>query len=332
MFDDCPICLDEMANVDLEHPLQCQHHCGYNFCSHCIESLISSSKDDYLEASDGNKHVKVFLNCPQCRSDLSCTIRDTLLLRKVESYYHSKDKGLPLDESQQRLEKALATQRVQTAIKLARKQEATYLGLTVQEESEHDYGEEWGVEADLNGVHDSFHIPNPPQSVDRAEALQIDPTLFSGLDFCLQDDERKMITKQMTSGDPDILAKAAQYLWTVALHRHSNVQNNDNVTGINRRSSSNPKQLMKRSSVFSLISEAEEKKTDDTDLSRLLNADRALNSALQQLQRDLQQRAAFQTRFPLPVRMPKSIEFTSSIDGMVLMDYEWDGKKTTVPV
>ena len=81
---DCPICLDSMAEHDDAHPPQCTNACGYNFCLSCVESLISSSRDDYAEASDGNMHVKVFLMCPNCRSDLSGTIRDTVLLRKAD--------------------------------------------------------------------------------------------------------------------------------------------------------------------------------------------------------------------------------------------------------
>ena len=75
---DCPICMDTMTAADIEHPMQCKsEHCTYNFCMTCIESLITSSKDDYMEASDGNLHVKIFLHCPNCRSDLSLSIRDT---------------------------------------------------------------------------------------------------------------------------------------------------------------------------------------------------------------------------------------------------------------
>ena len=39
-MEDCPICLEEMQEEDLHHPLQCLHHCGYNFCQTCIESLM----------------------------------------------------------------------------------------------------------------------------------------------------------------------------------------------------------------------------------------------------------------------------------------------------
>lgn len=69
--EDCQICLDPMSPADLAHPIRCPTRCGFNFCLSCIESLITSSKDDYGEASDGNMHVKVFLNCPNCRAGTS---------------------------------------------------------------------------------------------------------------------------------------------------------------------------------------------------------------------------------------------------------------------
>lgn len=147
LTEDCPICLDEMKVTDLEHPLQCSIHCGFNMCKNCIESLLTSSKDDYQEASDGNHHVKVFLRCPNCRSDLSHTIRDTLLLRKADEIFHQRmnhshndddlkdnsdgDDSVNRDEwttSQIRLERAMHTAEVQQAIKQARIMEAEYLG------------------------------------------------------------------------------------------------------------------------------------------------------------------------------------------------------------
>lgn len=80
---DCPICLEVMEVADLRHPLQC--HCGYNFCRSCLQSLISSSQDDYEMASDGSRRVKIFLHCPHCRSDLQTSVRDTLLLRRTDA-------------------------------------------------------------------------------------------------------------------------------------------------------------------------------------------------------------------------------------------------------
>ena len=49
-----------------------------------MQSLITSSQDDYEMASDGSRQVKIFLHCPQCRSDLRTSIRDTLLLRRAD--------------------------------------------------------------------------------------------------------------------------------------------------------------------------------------------------------------------------------------------------------
>lgn len=339
--EDCPICLDPMTRADSKHVLQCENHCGYNFCSACIESFISSSKDDFLEASDGNMHVKVYLNCPKCRSDLSTTIRDTLLLRKVGALNEAQreDSDTSLTDSQKRLVEALKTDRVQTALASAKQGEAKYLGIrnstvsdlslrvsTLNEESEEDDDrdddvEEWGVEADLDfGVHSSFHCPAPPKMDDeeRAAALQIDPTLFSGMDFCLDDEERKELTQKMTSGDCDLLAEASQHLWTVALKRGPNGKDDKKV-----RSNSTSRSLKKRSSIYSLISEADQKKEETTALPEAA-IQRNIAMTQHQLQIENLRQAEFQQQFPIPVRMPKSIEL-NNIEGMTLLDYEWDG-------
>mmetsp|Transcript_13350 Transcript_13350/g.32646 ORF Transcript_13350/g.32646 Transcript_13350/m.32646 type:complete len:769 (+) Transcript_13350:90-2396(+) len=280
-LDDCPICLDVMTKVDQDHPLQCEIHCGFNMCRSCIESLIESSKDGYQEASDGSHQLKIWLHCPNCRSDLTGSIRDTLLLRKADEIQHllrkqgSNNSKICIDgihqrnwtSSQIRLYKALDTPEVQTAISYARKFEDQYLGrLHEEEEEEEEDGEEeedrsyvfggsvtenyeegdefterseaseswlggtetgdpsisveeWGVEADLDvGVHASFRMPEPPlppQPVVREEAIKVDPTLFAGLDYFLDDEQRLEITKLMTSGQSTNLSKAAIILYDV---------------------------------------------------------------------------------------------------------------------
>ena len=79
----CPICLNDMAAYDHEHPIKCPNsECSFNFCINCLTSLLSSSKDDYEMASDGNRHVKVHLNCPNCRADISDTIEGTIIDRR----------------------------------------------------------------------------------------------------------------------------------------------------------------------------------------------------------------------------------------------------------
>jgi len=106
---DCPICLEELDPTDDLHPLQCtSDRCHFNFCLSCIESLLTSANDDYVEASDGNRHVKVFLHCPNCRSDLGGTIRKTLLLRKVDYILAlNKNATIPLNLLQRRIIRTL---------------------------------------------------------------------------------------------------------------------------------------------------------------------------------------------------------------------------------
>ena len=135
----CPICLDPMTPMDHEHPLQCpsRPHCHYNFCVSCINSLLSSSKDDFEMASDGNSHVKVYLHCPNCRADLSSSIRDVLLLRKVDTVEgllqqqqqqhqrHETTTSL-LNASQERTRLAMEELHVQEAVQRARAKEKEF--------------------------------------------------------------------------------------------------------------------------------------------------------------------------------------------------------------
>jgi len=343
LVEDCPICLDEMQSSDYVHLLQCERHCGFNMCKHCIDSLLSSSKDGFQEASDGNYHVKVYLHCPNCRSDLSACIRDTLLLRKVDELININIPEIEWTDSQIRLKKALHTNEVQKAIKNARKMEAEYFGCEddFDEENDDDFGgddsllekeyiEQWGVEADIsNGVHTSFYQPRPPDSVIREEAIRVDPTLFAGLDYFLSEDERRQVTELMTRGDPLLLAEAAEILYTVAQKISANSKPASlAVTDRPKRS------LGRRSSVFQLIAEAEvahgkeERKKEKKILeeTQALQNPRSRVAQHQQLERELRLQANFQTRFPIPVRMPKAVQLDLSLPfDMEFVDYTWGG-------
>ncbi|KAL3922538.1 MAG: hypothetical protein SGILL_002149 [Bacillariaceae sp.] len=339
MLDDCPICLETMTQSDYDHLLQCQHHCGFNMCRSCIESLLASSKDDFQEASDGNRHVKVYLHCPNCRSDLSHTIRDTLLLRKADEIIHATTDPSEWSPSQIRLEKVIHTPAVGQAIKQARKLEAEYLGRDDFESSEFilEDIEEWGFEADVKvGVHDSFRMPPPPAALPREEAVRIDPTLFSGLDFALSEDQRLEVTKLMTSGDPSQLADAAEILRTVA-EGLSNPRRQARPKATNDKATQRRKSLARRSSVFQLIAEAEaahvgtisteEKKVGEDCAAAMRHTNPQSRVAQHRnLERELRLQADFQKRFPLPVRMPKGIEvdLTRRLD-MEFVDYSWTG-------
>lgn len=347
VLDDCPICLDGMQQVDYDHLLQCQHHCGFNMCKNCIESLLASSKDDFQEASDGNRHVKVYLHCPNCRSDLSHTIRDTLLLRKADEIINSSTDPSEWNPSQIRLGKVLHSPSVQQAIKQARKMEAEYLGREDFEDSElpfkddEGFVEEWGVEADcIRGVHDSFRAPPPPVPLPREEAVRIDPTLFAGLDFALSEEQRLNVTELMTSGDPDRLAEAANILYTVVQQLSTSKAQRDpppKPLSPKEQARNLRKSLARRSSVFQLIAEAEaahegndseEKKAKDScDAAMPATTPRSRMAQHRSLEQELRLQADFQKRFPLPVRMPKAVEVDMAMPfDMEFVDFTWGGE------
>ena len=186
---ECPLCGDELSDYDLSHPLQCPtQHCSFNFCLSCAENFIESTKGEN-EASDGNT-FRVFLHCPNCRSNLGPSIRDTVLMRKVDKYKgvgsHAKDGDLK--EREVRFRYALKhNEDIKSAVEAARKREndffhreeaidnaidnascledstqnsRTITSLTSRSISERSlwmFGDEEGFEADLtNGVHKSF--------------------------------------------------------------------------------------------------------------------------------------------------------------------------------
>lgn len=335
--------MDEMHATDHEHMLQCDRHCGYNFCQSCIESLISSSKDDYMEASDGNRHVKIFLLCPNCRSDLSTTIRDTLLLRKADSIKAAAVGGRQdeMTASQLRLQKVLGQEQVQNAILQARQAEAAYLGRELvieeseQEESEESEGDdsydEEGVEMDLiQGVHKSFRMPKAPMPKEllKLDVIVVDPTLFAGLDYFLTEAEREFVTELMTAGDVNKLSEAAHILYFVA-------QKSKDPSAFKKKKESpahrKSRRLTRRSSVFELINEAQQVKVKKGkiagDADAFYNSDRDKVAEHRRLNSELQKSAQFQKHFPVPVRMPKCIEvnLTDGPFALQFVDHEWDG-------
>jgi hypothetical protein len=353
LLQDCLICLDGMKSADLGHTLQCERHCGFNMCKNCIESLITSSKDDFQLASDGNMHVKVYLHCPNCRSDLSHSIRHTLLLRKVEELRYLEIPESEWTTSQLRLKNVLETTEVQKAIKHAKIMEAEYFGNDFNEEEDEELCfdddnsidafendvEQWGVEVDLNnGAHDSFIAPRPPAPTIREEAIRVDPTLFAGLNEFLTESQRKEVTEMMTRGKPSFLVKAAEILYN-ALQELSNPKpssltatNRQTTTGKQKYSRNNS--IARRSSVFQLIADAEaaegRQENEEKKLSeetQALQNPRSRVAQHKQLERELRIQADFQKRFPLPVRMPKAVKLDLTLPfDMELVNYTWGGK------
>ena len=120
----CPLCLDSLSSADLAHPPQCStSKCTFNFCLQCAESYIASSKDPYQKASDGSQQLKVFLRCPSCRSDLSTTLRDTVLLRHSDIVANDSDE-IKLTPSDLSLKHAMSSDSfIQTALVIAKERE-----------------------------------------------------------------------------------------------------------------------------------------------------------------------------------------------------------------
>jgi len=345
LIEDCPICLDRMEITDCRHILLCERKCGFNMCTSCIESLITSSKDDFQLASDGNMHVKVYLNCPNCRSHLSHSIRYTLLLRKVEELRCLNTPETEWTTSQVRLKRALDTIEVEKAVKCAKIMEADYFDVDFDEMDDEektfedeinseDYVEQWGLEVDLsNESNKIFVFPRAPSPTIREETLRVDSTLFAGLAEFLNDEERLTVTELMTCGETTCLVEAADTLFNV-LQNLSNVKPSS-LTAANRQTTieRRKKSICRRSSIFQLIADAEAARIrNDGKENKVSRETEALRNAQsrpaqqRQLGRELRIQADFQKRFPLPVRMPKAVKLDLSLPfDMELLDYTWGG-------
>lgn len=268
-----------------------------------------------MEASDGNLHVKVFLHCPNCRSDLGDSIRYTLLLRKVDESLAMADDNP--SESEQEFRAALETTVVKETIQEARKMEARYLEVDEDSEQDEENDESWGVEADLfEGAHESFHLPSScmPQ-VQKSEAMQIDPTLLAGVQHLLRDHESILVTELMTSGDTQKLVEAALTLYEVAESCISPQQRAPSLSSTQQT----PIRLTRHASVFDLIEEARNVRSDKkTSSSRTSRQTESL---------DATRRSFFAKNFPVPVRMPKVIELDLSRPlEMKFLPHYWNGK------
>lgn len=325
----CIICLDPMSPSDFKHPLMCPtQHCHFNFCVTCIESLLQSSLDGYQEASDGSQQVKVSLHCPNCRSDLSGSIKDTVLLRKVDGLIGKQE--CELSDKQVRLKHTIAVDSsVQHAIAVARQQEVRFFenffqsSSSSEEKKDTDYAEEedisyeeWGVEVDELGTHDEY-LKMPEYLI--ASPVKIDTTLLAGLEEAMTEEDQRFITDLMTSGDVSKLAEAAEVLAEIANFVHR---------GIRKPS------LMKRSSVYNLL-KSPENKMHPMDLpnrtrllSRLPSKGRITQQQQKQVERMIRRKSAYMKLHPLPVRMPKYVELhVLSQDTLpfTICDDVWDG-------
>ncbi|KAL7479227.1 hypothetical protein ACHAW6_004967 [Cyclotella cf. meneghiniana] len=262
---DCPICLNPMTQPDLAHPVPCP--CSFNFCVTCLSALLASSKDDYQMASDGNRHVKVHLNCPNCRNDISRAIERTIEERRVANANLLKD--VPDCElSSGELQQKYWTQ-----------------------------GDELILQSEKK----------PKKSKAVQPALEIDTTLFGGLEFAMTEQEQKYVTKLMTSGYADQLCQAAQILeGTAELVRKgispslSNRQNEGSMpTPANREAAATARTTTMLAGGYSNTAGIGPSRSRDG------------NDVTTNFQRQMAQKARDKIRRPLPSRMPLSVTLST---------------------
>lgn len=262
--ESCPICLNDMSPADTAHPIQCPASCNFNFCIHCLSSLLASSKDDYEIASDGNRHVKIKLNCPNCRADISSTIEDTIILRR---------KALSAD-----LQKVPDSELSAKDLQLKYWNEND--GIVLEEkEKKKNHG---------------------------SKPLEIDPTLFGGLDFAMSEQEQRYVTELMTSGYPDQLCQAAQILAGIAeLLRNGMVPSVKDA----RHSAANTQPSNSTAATTARTTAALQAANSNSAMRNgYSNAGVQTNrSHVSNFQKQMEEKAREKLRRPLPARMPLSV-------------------------
>jgi len=270
---ECPICLNAMSAADALHPIQCPTSCNFNFCIHCLTALLSSSKDDYEMASDGNRHVKVHLNCPNCRADISGLIEETIVIRR----------------------KALAEelQKVPDSELSAKELQCKYWkekdGLLFDEESK------------KKGT----------------KPLDIDPTLFGGLDFAMTEQEQKYVTALMTSGYPDQLCQAAQIQSGIAeLLRKGMIPSMQIATNNNPGNNSHaPNNVAANTARTTAALQGANTNMRNGYSNAGIRTNRSLDderdTPVTNFQRQMEEKAREKLRRPLPARMPLCVTLST---------------------
>jgi hypothetical protein len=232
-----------------------------------------------------------------------------------------------LTSSERRLEGVLDDPEIQLAIKEAAEREEeffgkkTALGVVTEHQSDplHDDSftrnfKQMGVEADVDrGVHSSFIIePNQPSPTHKSS---IDRTLFQGLDVAMSTEEMETITELLTSGDTANLAGAAEILHGIAIRVQKGLPPPKPPAELPRR------QVSRSGSIYKLIDEnkaAQQKamlsKKPDDKRRVLPQEDRRIRknevfANHRAIEKEIAREAQFMKLHPLPVRMPKFVEF-----------------------
>jgi hypothetical protein len=342
--EDCPLCSSPLETYDIDHPTQCpSQHCHFNFCLTCIESFIQSTKED-AEASDGNTfHVP--LHCPNCRSNLGPSIRDTVLLRKVDKYLKINDDER-LSASELRVKHSLENDAdIIMAVKEARHREKDFFrkhsdddtGSYVTQNSIWSLESGEGYEADLSGVPKSFisrhHSSGSLQEINDPSALaniRPDTTLMCGLEFFMTEQELKFVTSYLVSGDTSKLAAATEMMHYVSALSRQGITPND------LRSKSKANSMM--GSIREVIREGNEARRIEQEKGASHESTGVLAQMFVPLAKEkrknrdqmlieLKKQVEYMKNYPLPLRMPKYAELIAHKTGFSLTfrDDTWDG-------
>mmetsp|Transcript_13830 Transcript_13830/g.29668 ORF Transcript_13830/g.29668 Transcript_13830/m.29668 type:complete len:482 (+) Transcript_13830:156-1601(+) len=279
----CPICLNDMHAVDLLHPVQCPA-CSFNFCVNCLLALLASSKDDYEMASDGSRHVKIHLNCPNCRADISGTIEDTIRVRRTAI----------AEELQKVPDGELSAKELQC------KYWKEENGILIEDEKKSQQN----------------------KGAARVRPLEIDTMLFGGLDFAMTEQEQIYVTELMTSGYPDQLCTAAQILSGISeLLRKGqspsiqNATDNTNASNINHNNPPNrvAANTARTTAALQNANAANPMRHGYSNAGVRTNrsVDGERETRVSNYQRQMEQKAREKLRRPLPARMPLCVTLST---------------------
>jgi len=300
--DECVFCLGSLSHHDKQYPLLCPSKCGCNLCFNCTSHLVKMRKQ---------KRDDMTL-CPRCQNDLSLTIEDTFLMRKVLQMeetlrttssttgikYQYDVPDFELSAAELRFKNSTTEQDIENAKSRLFKFKQDIDNGNVSPRSSPSRKNKVAENIKFSTALEPPTIPkNPPQFIDYA--------LFDGMQDVLSEAEQIFISELMTSGDVEKLVQAAQIIFELKImpsHNETGSTDNDNSNKIK-------------------------------DQSRLTDAEkRAVRMALPDEERiQLEQIDKHYENHPLP-RMPKFVMMNADFDiyarhGKVLKfrDDVWDG-------
>jgi len=224
-------------------------------------------------ASDGNRHVKVKLACPNCRSHLSIdAVERTVRLRR----------GALAAELQHVPDGELSAGQLRCKHQLSSSTATAAAAATIEEDS-------------IDGRK-------------KAAVMEIDTTLFGGLDVAMSEQEQQFVTSLMTSGRPHDLCQAATILCGIAnLLRDGKlkvVSNNNHHTTTPSSSSSSSTTTTTTHSRSAVLSHGYSNAGMRTNRSYSNETESQKSKKISNYQREAEERARDRSRRPLPARMP----------------------------